>query len=347
MRSILRSTSPTPARPTGPTSCPARAISAAAQPAHRGPFLQYRCLHAPAPYTFGNAGRDISPAPATTSSTWRLQRRSLCASGQSVRIPRREPSTRSTIRTGAFPAQSRFRTVLRQDLHLGGTAPHAVRAAVPVLSLCRGGNATLGGRGAWALLHLREPRTEPLLQLSESDWKRGLGFLRPLPSHPAPRAAGRASKCRSGSASAPTGTPARTVSAFAACRKCTGPWSAVRGTRRLHRAQRSHADRALGWPCGRSCSLRSRFIRAARKHPDCSRSSPRMRLRIFPAMEDFPTDHLPALIRKTGWEWRGDFFDPEIPTAIELHHRFWNSQFARLRRRRDGRVLGAPVGARD
>jgi hypothetical protein len=48
------------------------------------------------------------------------------------------------------------------------------------------------------------------------------------------------------------------------------------------------------------------------------------------ALEEFPTDHLPALIRKTGWEWRGDFFDPEIPTAIELHFRFWDEQTERL-----------------
>jgi len=50
----------------------------------------------------------------------------------------------------------------------------------------------------------------------------------------------------------------------------------------------------------------------------------------FDAMEDFPTDHLPVLVRKTGWEWRGDFFDPEIPTSIELHFRFWNVEFERL-----------------
>ena len=41
-------------------------------------------------------------------------------------------------------------------------------------------------------------------------------------------------------------------------------------------------------------------------------------------MENFPTDHIPALIRKTGWQWRGDVFDPEMPIAVELHFRFWN-----------------------
>jgi MFS family permease len=47
-------------------------------------------------------------------------------------------------------------------------------------------------------------------------------------------------------------------------------------------------------------------------------------------MESFPTDHLPALVRKTAWEWRHDFFDPEIPLSIELHFRFWNPALERL-----------------
>jgi MFS family permease len=48
------------------------------------------------------------------------------------------------------------------------------------------------------------------------------------------------------------------------------------------------------------------------------------------SMEGSPTDHIPALIRKTGWEWRGDFFDPEMPLAVELHFRFWNGGMERL-----------------
>jgi MFS family permease len=47
-------------------------------------------------------------------------------------------------------------------------------------------------------------------------------------------------------------------------------------------------------------------------------------------VEKLPTDHLPALIRKTGWEFRGDFFDPEIPYALELHFQFWNAAQERL-----------------
>lgn len=35
-------------------------------------------------------------------------------------------------------------------------------------------------------------------------------------------------------------------------------------------------------------------------------------------------DHLPPMIRRTGWRWRGDYFDPEIPFSLELHFRTWN-----------------------
>jgi MFS family permease len=47
-------------------------------------------------------------------------------------------------------------------------------------------------------------------------------------------------------------------------------------------------------------------------------------------METFPTDHLPALVRKTTWEWKNDFFDPGIPLSLELHFRWWNPALERL-----------------
>ena len=40
--------------------------------------------------------------------------------------------------------------------------------------------------------------------------------------------------------------------------------------------------------------------------------------------EQFPVDHLPALIRRTGWQWRHDFFDPEIPISVDIHFRLWD-----------------------
>ena len=36
------------------------------------------------------------------------------------------------------------------------------------------------------------------------------------------------------------------------------------------------------------------------------------------------------MMRPTTWQWRGDFFDPEMPLAIELHFQFWNPRLERL-----------------
>jgi hypothetical protein len=47
--------------------------------------------------------------------------------------------------------------------------------------------------------------------------------------------------------------------------------------------------------------------------------------------EQQPTDHLPAMLRKTPWQWRGNYFDPELPVGIDLHFRFWNDVNTRLR----------------
>src|SRR5258708_6192180 len=47
-------------------------------------------------------------------------------------------------------------------------------------------------------------------------------------------------------------------------------------------------------------------------------------------MDKFPTDHLPVMIQKSGWEWKGDFFDIEIPIAVELHFRFWDTTTERF-----------------
>jgi len=64
-----------------------------------------------------------------------------------------------------------------------------------------------------------------------------------------------------------------------------------------------------------------------------------------------PTDHLPALVRKNGWEWRGgSHFDPEIPLSIEVHLQFWDETTERLPApgvdefwaRRAGRALDTP-----
>jgi hypothetical protein len=36
------------------------------------------------------------------------------------------------------------------------------------------------------------------------------------------------------------------------------------------------------------------------------------------------------MIRKTGWRWRGDYFDPDFPASLELHFRLWNPGIERF-----------------
>ena len=47
-------------------------------------------------------------------------------------------------------------------------------------------------------------------------------------------------------------------------------------------------------------------------------------------MERLAMDHLPTMIRKTGWQWRGDYFDAEIPLAVEVHFQFWDAATERV-----------------
>ena len=43
-----------------------------------------------------------------------------------------------------------------------------------------------------------------------------------------------------------------------------------------------------------------------------------------------PMDHLLPLIRKTGWRPKDDYFDPDMPFTVELHHRFWDPETERF-----------------
>ena len=42
-------------------------------------------------------------------------------------------------------------------------------------------------------------------------------------------------------------------------------------------------------------------------------------------------DHLPPMARKTGWLWKGDYFDPQMPPVVELHFRLWDQATERFR----------------
>ncbi len=46
--------------------------------------------------------------------------------------------------------------------------------------------------------------------------------------------------------------------------------------------------------------------------------------------DQLPIDHLAPMFRRTAWQWRGDFFDPDIPGPVDLHFRFWDAATERL-----------------
>ncbi len=41
--------------------------------------------------------------------------------------------------------------------------------------------------------------------------------------------------------------------------------------------------------------------------------------------QDLSTIHERPLLRPSRWEWRGDYYDPEMPIAVELHSRLWDA----------------------
>jgi putative nucleotidyltransferase-like protein len=46
----------------------------------------------------------------------------------------------------------------------------------------------------------------------------------------------------------------------------------------------------------------------------------------LPTPDTLAVDHLPTLIKQTGWEWGGNLYDPEIPRGIELHFQLWGAE---------------------
>jgi Uncharacterised nucleotidyltransferase len=36
--------------------------------------------------------------------------------------------------------------------------------------------------------------------------------------------------------------------------------------------------------------------------------------------------HLPAMVREKEWNWHGDFYAPDLPLPVDLHHRLWDDE---------------------
>lgn len=56
----------------------------------------------------------------------------------------------------------------------------------------------------------------------------------------------------------------------------------------------------------------------------------RLGYRPAPGTARVRSDHFPPLIRPSEWQWKGDYFDPDIPIAVELHFRFWDAEMEQI-----------------
>ena len=180
-----------------------------------------------------------------------------------------------------------------------------------------------GPAAVLAALHIAEPRPELLASLTERQWREALDFSNrsqltlALSAFAPQRTEGdiRNNGARLGSAR-------QLYSDLAACLRAAGiEFLAIKGLSQCpdfiaNPEFRPQYDIDLFVP-------REQVMKAAE-------AVQALGFEPLEDMERFPTDHLPALIRKTGWEWRGDFYDPEMPLAVELHFRFWNEQVEKL-----------------
>ena len=182
-----------------------------------------------------------------------------------------------------------------------------------------------------AALHLREPRREALSRLNDRQWRAALDFCdrsrltlavreaarEAMPQWVRDRTDQDASKNRERLAGV-----AQTYRELAACLGEAGvDFVALKGITHsalfgLSAELRAQYDIDLFAPGERSYAARDALLTLGYESVE--------------AMESFPTDHLPVLVRKTGWEWRGDYFDIEIPLSIDLHFQFWNERVERI-----------------
>ena len=195
----------------------------------------------------------------------------------------------------------------------------------------RNPNLPAGPAAVLAALRLDEPRLEPLKALPESEWKRTLAFcdraqLTLLLGALDPAALPVEVRERIGrNSAAARQRAARVDSEFA---EIAGRLEAA-GVEYLLLKGGSHA--AGSWPDPGARVQYDIDIYAPQSALGAARDA-LLSLGYEPLqeMEGFPTDHLPAMIRKTGWHWRGDFFDPEIPAPVDLHFRFWDEATERI-----------------
>jgi hypothetical protein len=204
-----------------------------------------------------------------------------------------------------------------------------VRLLVVLGSEFRVSNYPVWASAVMAALHLRDPQTAPLHNLNDADWQKALDFsdrsrltlaLRNRAREAMPEWV-RVRADRNATQNRVRLEILRGVYRSLAGMLAPIEFLVLKGISQTILSGENPEDRVqydVDLYAPRESALAARDILVARGYEPLTE------------FEGFPTDHLPTLILKTGWEWRGDFFDLEIPTPVELHFRFWDCQTERL-----------------
>jgi len=195
----------------------------------------------------------------------------------------------------------------------------------------RGTRLPTSAAAVLAALHLRDPRPERLTSLTDSDWRTSLDFCDRSRLTLELRAAAR-----------------EKMPAWVRDRTCR---DAEKNLQRLAGIEDTYRALALCLASARVEFIALKGIthaalfglrRETRAQYDIDLFSPPDQVHAacdalrdlgyepVVALEGFPTDHLPVLVRKTGWQWREDYFDTDIPLSVDLHFQFWNERLERL-----------------
>ena len=140
-------------------------------------FFNVNAFSDPAPFTFGNAGRDILPGPGNAVVDVALHRRFVVTEGKTIEF-RAETFNLAQSSEHRHPGPvSRLWTLLRQGIFRGRPTAHAICFKIRFLTLHRLTRSPLRQR-CLAALRFRSPEFGPLRELSDKGLEESARLLR-------------------------------------------------------------------------------------------------------------------------------------------------------------------------
>ncbi len=186
-------------------------------------------------------------------------------------------------------------------------------------------------RAVLASLHLSSPEPEPLRSLNDAEWEQALGFCdrtqltlvlgETARGYLPERVAARIGRNLRDNTERLRRTEAAVLEIHRAFRAAGVEYLLIKGFTqwpRYVKDPRLRVQYDVDFYCPREALLRARDVLLGLGYEPVQ------------GFERYPLDHLPVMIRRNGWKWRGDYFDPVIPVSVDLHFRFWDPGTERI-----------------